>query len=91
MPVNTVPREGTAIREIYDLFQANKGVPIEFTIPRNRRVVDSLIDFYGLDIRCLHRGRRHCGKSRWVLAGEWFGSVYVDYVAAHVCSSKVAA
>lgn len=80
-PVQAAPREGTYLREVYDLFMANKGVAIEFTMGRNRRVIEVLTDYYGLDIRCIHRGRRHCGKSQWVLAGEWFGRSYQDYIA----------
>jgi hypothetical protein len=80
-PVQAAPREGTYLREVYDLFMANKGIAIEFTTQRNRRVIEVLTDFYGLDIRCLRRGHRHCRKSQWVLAGEWFGRSYQDCIA----------
>jgi hypothetical protein len=76
-PTNPVPKEGTQIREVYDLFQANKGVPIDFKTKRNTRVVADLVDFYGLDIRRIRNGV-------WVLAGEWFGKVYVDYIAQNI-------
>lgn len=71
--LNEVPGEGTKIREIYDLFQANKGRVISFSFGRNQKILKNLIDFYGLDIR-------NIGQCKWVLAGEWFGKVYVDYI-----------
>jgi len=73
---NPRPREGTKLRAIHDLFVANKGIPIAFSTsgaPARARI-EQLRNFYGLDIRCLARGR-------WVLAGEWYGSTYVDYIA----------
>lgn len=74
------PREGTLLRGIFDRLQANKGKIVEMgdlhPSPPSKRTLE---DFYGLDIRCFgkpyHRGRL------WCLAGEWFGKVYVDYVA----------
>jgi|SRR5687768_2162379 len=79
-PTNPFPKEGTRIRDVYDLFQANKGVPIDFKTNRtgaSTRVVSDLVDFYGLDIRRIRNGV-------WVLAGEWFGKVYVDYIAQNI-------
>jgi hypothetical protein len=78
-----VPREGTKIREVYDLFQANKGLPIAFTIAKHQGRIPNLVDYYGLDIRCIRDGT-------WVLAGEWFGRVYVDYVIQHLNSARAA-
>ena len=64
------------MRAAFDEFQANKGIPIEFRADvHNPRIMASLIDFYGLDIR--HAGR----KSQYILAGEWIGKVYIDYIA----------
>lgn len=77
--INSVPREGTKLREVYDLFQANKGRVVHFTRPRSSDVIAHLIDFYGLDILCLKRGH-------WVLAGEWFGKIYVDYLAERIAA-----
>jgi hypothetical protein len=73
---NLKPKEGTKLRARYDLFMANKGVPIDRPLSgkRNPRLIHDLRDYYGLDIRCL-------GYRRWVLAGEWFGPVYIDYIA----------
>ena len=75
-PVSSAPREGTKLREVYDLFQANKGRVIPFTRPSGN-VTDNLTDYYGLDLRCV-------GYGQWVLAGEWFGRIYVDYVSERI-------
>jgi hypothetical protein len=75
------PREGTRRRELYDLFKANEGIPIRAKFTRcDRGSMSALQDSYGLDIRCLRRGP----GSTWVLAGEWFGSEYVDYIAQRI-------
>ena len=82
------PQLGTRTREVYDLFQANRGRPVEFQTndsATDKTIIVRLIDFYGLDIRCLRNGSRRVGRrSLWLLAGEWFGRVYVDYVAQHI-------
>ena len=77
----SIPREGTRLRRMYDLLMANKGLPIKVSLTRfenapyhTGQFVHQLQDFYGLDIRRIH-------NSRWVLAGEWFGSTYKDYIA----------
>lgn len=75
------PKEGTRLRRLYDLLMANKGVPIEqpLTMFENRpagvagALIEQLRNYYGLDIRKLRYGR-------WVLAGEWFGTTYRDYI-----------
>lgn len=77
------PREGSRLRATYDLFMANKGVPIDWKLPKKgdgstqTALLDQLRDFYGLDIR-------RVGYKRWVLAGEWFGETYVDYISDHL-------
>lgn len=85
------PRAGTSLRAAYDLFHANKGRPVEFQIGdfgTNRTTIVMLTDFYGMDIRCLRNGNSRVGRrSRWVFAGEWFGRIYVDYIADHVVNS----
>lgn len=78
-----MPREGTKLRAVYDTFQANKGEAVRFT-PRadHARAIVDLTDYYGLDIRRIRNGSSRVGReSLYVLAGEWFGRVYVDYVA----------
>lgn len=76
------PREGTDLRELYDFFMERKGEPVNFAATnekgnRTYRRLTDLQDRYGLDIRKLSRG---C----WVLAGEWRGSQYIDYIAEKV-------
>jgi len=84
---NLRPREGTKLRAMYDLLMANKGVPIDISLSKlyGRKCMSSqvsaLTDFYGLDIRNLKRGR-------WVLAGEWFGATYVDYIADRIAKAE---
>lgn len=85
VPVGASPRKGTRLRAAYDLFQANKGRPIAFLSGDfgGTNAIAALVDYYGLDIRCLRRGE-------WILAGEWFGRVYVDYVAQRLTQSEAA-
>ena len=69
------PKQGTKLRVVYDKLAENKAQPVELT--GGKALGPELVrlqDYYGLDIR-------HVGKHKWLLAGEWFGSVYVDYVA----------
>lgn len=77
-----MPREGTRLREAYDFFMAHKGEPVEYMpSPHDRAMVD-LQDFYGLDIRRIRNGSSRVNrKSTYILAGEWFGRVYIDYIA----------
>lgn len=73
-----IPRRGTEIRRTYDLFCANKGKVVRFTRnPTNPNIVNQLRDVYGLDIIRLQ-------NRKWCLVGEWFGKVYIDYVAEKV-------
>ena len=76
--VRSMPAEETEIRKVYDLFQANKGKVITYaTNKRNAQIIETLMDYYGLDIR-------NVGYRKWLLAGEWFGKVYIDYVAENM-------
>lgn len=46
-------------------------------------VAEYLRSGYGLDVRCRHvgiPGIRGGSTSEWLLAGEWVGRVYLDYV-----------
>jgi hypothetical protein len=68
---------------------ANKGIPIEIAPCKDNKgyPLAQLIDVYGLDIRCLKRGVwKHPG--RWVLAGEWHGRHYVDYIAQRLAEHE---
>lgn len=68
---------------MFDLLMANKGVPISVRLSlfEGQRctgaVIRDLQDYYGLDIRKIRNGE-------WVLAGEWIGRTYVDYIADHL-------
>ena len=79
--IHEVPRDGSELRRIYDLLQANKGKPVELGDVRPWEIIP-LEDFYGLDIRKVGRKSFKTGApSLHLLAGEWFGRVYIDYVA----------
>jgi len=87
------PGNGTKLRANWDVLQANKGVPVELAgEPRYIAMqIVQLVDFYGLDIRQVQRGFHGGDISRpslYVLAGEWFGRVYIDYIAEHINSSQ---
>jgi hypothetical protein len=69
---NDVPNRGTKIRELYDYFLRYRGIPV--AVASNGNTLQRLQDDYGLDIRQIKRGT-------WVLAGEWNGSIYIDYIA----------
>ena len=84
-----IPKLGTKIRELWDLLHLHKGeVFIDRLTPRfGNGTIRQLRDFYGLDIRDLGEAKRPGGKvgghgpHRWILAGEWFGRDYRDYIA----------
>lgn len=91
---NRIPKKGSCVRRLYDVFQSNKATAITpYCIMRefypddkigprlaNRwiRSLNDLTDYYGLDIR--QYGPNKYPKQYW-LVGEWFGSIYIDYVA----------
>lgn len=73
------PREGTHIREFYDLLMANKGHVVDVRSiplsPQTRaQLLTQLAIVYGLDIRLV----RHFN---YMLVGEWCDTVYIDYLA----------
>ena len=72
------PKEGTQLRKAFDLFRANPGKPVHLYeiagYPRSGTIITQLTDFYGLDIKQVKRGY-------YMLIGEWFGSIYMDYLA----------
>lgn len=79
------PRPGTRTRRVYDRFMRLKGIPITGSITEitgsgggsAKAIIEHLNNTYGLDIRYLYNGK-------WVLAGEWFGTEYVDYIARRI-------
>jgi hypothetical protein len=73
-----VPKPGTQLRLLYDFFKRNAGymvrVPLVCRSMGNQtKLRQQLIDFYGFDLR-------YGGPNNWLLAGEWVGAHYVDYV-----------
>ena len=79
-PISPYPGEGTKLRALYDMFNANRGkiMNITFGNSNNGRMIARLIDEYGCDIRCLKRGG-NTKPSKWVFAGEWIDGKYVSY------------
>lgn len=76
----TRPAKDTIIGNVYDKLMLNrgKGVDLSFVTPKTlNTLINQLIDFYGLDIR-------HCGRGKYILVGEWFGSTYIDYFAENI-------
>lgn len=77
------PAEGSYLHKLFQLLHDHKGRPVRvywkqwFLDSRQYAgALTSLEDIYGLDIRDVP------GKKGWkILAGEWFGKVYIDYVA----------
>ena len=78
-----IPAKGTRLRQIYDLFQASQGLPVKLSLSKNdvKGTFSQLINFYGMDIR-------HIAKHEWVLAGEWIGRVYIDYIAERLAEKE---
>ena len=78
--LQSAPKEGTKLREVYDLFMASPGTPIDWPTSRSQKgMKETLIDFYGLDIRFVGpRGGNKGGK--YVLAGMYRGSEFVSFL-----------
>lgn len=91
-PLQACPREGTKLRARWDFLQANRGLPVPMTgghveISNDVRAFN---DFYGLDVRRVGRRNRLSNEPEiWVLAGEWFGRIYVDYIAERLEVEKL--
>lgn len=89
LPLQHKPCEGTIIRQVYDLLMANAGKSVALFEGRNEtkiKVVQTSINRlgyeYGLDIRLTQHGWKKSNRpALYVLAGEWFGKIYVDYIA----------
>lgn len=92
-PHQDAPRPGTRIRRVYDLLFANAGrwVPMP-GMNNGPNVAEYLRSSYGLDVRCRHVGipgiYRGGTTSEWLLAGEWVGRVYLDYVVDPSLATK---
>jgi hypothetical protein len=78
-----MPKEGTRVRQLFDLFHAYKGQIIDLgmgprtnTNPRYKNIygaMKQLKDAYGMDITSN-------GKGGFCFHGEYFGTKYVSYV-----------
>lgn len=75
------PRSGTELGDFYDFLMRHRGRPVVVRwqrffakATRKGRAMEDLRDYWGLDLRRL-------GDGALLLAGEWHGRVYVDYVA----------
>lgn len=87
VPLQVAPRVGTRLRKTYDALMACKGAPIEIQYRYLGPDISMLVNFYGLDVRLVKQGSKRTDRlSTYVLAGEWFGRVYVDYIAEHLAS-----
>lgn len=78
-PIHQLPREGSRIRGLYDLFSMYKGHIIDLgpALPKNHYMtIQQLVDFYGMDIH-------HIGKGKFCFSGEYIGSRYVSYDEQH--------
>lgn len=79
-----LPHEGSSIRQLYDVFKENAGYVIKFDPMVTRQwtrfyaQINQLRDFYGCDIRKVGG----YGAREYILAGEWIGAYYTDYVKA---------
>lgn len=84
-PLRGTPHTSSKIGQLYDKFKANKAEPIQITNFKPnilKATLNQLIDFYGLDIRQTQRCNKRLGlTAEYTLVGEWFGKVYVDYIA----------
>jgi hypothetical protein len=79
--INQFPKDGSRVREMFDLFHNYKGQIIDFGIHENNRkectrtgnIIKYLYTFYGMDLA-------HVGKHKWRFCGEYVGRTYVSYV-----------
>ncbi len=77
---SALPGGGTKARKAYDILFSNRGRPVyglrhDFGGKDIGRLIEDLRDYYGCDIISTmgHNGY-------YLLAGEWFGVHYSDYV-----------
>lgn len=68
-----LPRPGSKLRELYDMFKLNKGKIVNYdNYKTGSSMIRSLTDFYGCDIR-------HLKVKKYMLAGEYIDGKYVSY------------
>lgn len=89
VPLQEKPCEGSIVRKVYNLLMANAGRSValyEGNDESEKKAIYTAIGRlgyeYGLDIRLTQHGWKKSGRpTLHVLAGEWFGKIYVDYIA----------
>lgn len=78
--LQSLPRQGSRTRAIYDFFHQNKGKVVQISFDKqNSTLVHRLRIEYGMDLRCLRQGHRYL-EGEWIFAGEYDGPNFIDYV-----------
>lgn len=78
-PRQEKPREGTRIRQIYDLLVENAGQTVPLSnFDHKGTWLQQLQNNYGLDIRLIRQGSKLRGPSLYMLVGYYDGGKYVD-------------
>lgn len=86
--IQQLPKEGSKVRQLYDLFMEYKGQIIQFDYDglKYKSEFGTRIKYlqvmYGLDIA-------HVGLRKFRLAGEWIGPKYVSYEVKQPLKIKV--
>ena len=88
--IEQFPKEGSRVREIFDILHLYKGHIIDFGEPPKRsegwdkvdKCMRYLSDMYGMDIA-------HVGKGKYQFVGEYIGAKYVSYVSDKLLNIKV--
>ena len=74
--IQQLPKEGSKVREVFDLFHAYKGQILDLgnsdIAKKTYQRIKHLQLFYGMDVVYL-------GKGKWCFRGEYIGSKYVLY------------
>lgn len=81
--MNVVPKEGTLLRQCWDLLKANPGVEVKWNHGQMRgwNEIQQLVDYYGLDVRKSRPNRGAGNGGWWILIGEYMNrGEYVGYV-----------
>jgi hypothetical protein len=88
--VEQFPKEGSRMREIFDILHLYKGQIIDFGKPPKRsegwdkvdKCMHYLSNMYGMDII-------HVGKGKYQFVGEYISAKYVSYVSGKPLNIKV--
>ena len=90
--IEQLPREGSKVRELFDLFHLYKGHIIDFgpDVSRHRKNgglvsrIFYLENMYGMEIV-------HVGKGKYQFVGEYIGATYVSYTTEQPLNIKLKA